>query len=319
MLHRIVEGSGRRPDVAVRVFPLARPGHPPRCPPAIVRTRPHVAGASHRPARDRSSDDPSVNGRPTGGLTRSQERRGERRIRRDPAGTSRTGVGDEKKGIRRRRDRRDAGAGRRGLLEEEHGEQHGLGRRHVGGGRRRHGRPGHGREGGGHAQRDRLAVGLGELRQHHQDLPDQIRHHGEGGQPLGQQPGRGRRRQAAAGHRAAPRTCSTSAWPSRTRTRACSRRTRSPRGPTSPTARRSRAGLWYQDYGGYMAIGYDSAKFGTITSRRPAEGPKFKSAVALNGNPTEANAALNGVMMADLAQRRHRSTTSPRAWTSSAS
>ena len=31
-------------------------------------------------------------------------------------------------------------------------------------------------------------------------------------------------------------------------------------------------------------------------------GPKFKGAVALNGNPTEANAALNGVMLANLAQ-----------------
>ena len=67
-----------------------------------------------------------------------------------------------------------------------------------------------------------------------------------------------------------------------------------------------------------MAIGYDSAKFGTITSRRPALDPKFKNAVALNGDPTEANAALNGVMMANLA-RAARPATSPRAWTSSIS
>jgi putative spermidine/putrescine transport system substrate-binding protein len=50
-----------------------------------------------------------------------------------------------------------------------------------------------------------------------------------------------------------------------------------------------------------MSIGYDSAKFGTITSVNQLLGPKFKSAVALNGNPTLANAALNGVMMANLA------------------
>jgi putative spermidine/putrescine transport system substrate-binding protein len=69
-----------------------------------------------------------------------------------------------------------------------------------------------------------------------------------------------------------------------------------------PTAQKSATGLWYQDYGGYMSIGYNSAKFGTITSVSQLLGSKFKNAVALNGNPTEANAALNGVMMANIAQ-----------------
>ena len=50
-----------------------------------------------------------------------------------------------------------------------------------------------------------------------------------------------------------------------------------------------------------MAVGY-SSKFGTITSLNDLLGPKFKNAVALNGNPTSANAALNGVMMASLAE-----------------
>jgi putative spermidine/putrescine transport system substrate-binding protein len=68
-----------------------------------------------------------------------------------------------------------------------------------------------------------------------------------------------------------------------------------------PTAQKSAAGLWYQDYGGYMSIGYNSARFGTITSVRQLLGSKFKNAVALNGNPTDANAALNAVMMANLA------------------
>ena len=68
-----------------------------------------------------------------------------------------------------------------------------------------------------------------------------------------------------------------------------------------PTAQKEASGLWYEDYGGYMAIGY-SSKFGTITSLNDLLGPKFKNAVALNGNPTSANAALNGVMMANLAQ-----------------
>jgi putative spermidine/putrescine transport system substrate-binding protein len=69
-----------------------------------------------------------------------------------------------------------------------------------------------------------------------------------------------------------------------------------------PADQKEASGLWYQDYGGYMAIGYDSAKYGTITSVDQLMDPKFKNAVALNGNPTEANAALNGVMMANLAQ-----------------
>jgi putative spermidine/putrescine transport system substrate-binding protein len=61
-------------------------------------------------------------------------------------------------------------------------------------------------------------------------------------------------------------------------------------------------GLYYGDYGGYMTVGYDSSKFGTITSLNQLLGPKFKNAIALNGNPTEANAALQGVMMASLAE-----------------
>ena len=61
-------------------------------------------------------------------------------------------------------------------------------------------------------------------------------------------------------------------------------------------------GLWYQDYGGYMSIGYDSSKVPTITSVADLLKPAFKGKVALNGDPTKANAALNGVMMAGLAQ-----------------
>jgi putative spermidine/putrescine transport system substrate-binding protein len=67
-----------------------------------------------------------------------------------------------------------------------------------------------------------------------------------------------------------------------------------------PSAQKDPGALWYQDYGGYMAIGY-SSKFGTITSMNQLLDPKFHNAVALNGNPTSANAALNGVMMANLA------------------
>jgi putative spermidine/putrescine transport system substrate-binding protein len=68
-----------------------------------------------------------------------------------------------------------------------------------------------------------------------------------------------------------------------------------------PDSQKESTGLWVQDYGGYMSIGYDSAKFGTISSIQDLLGSKFKSQVALNGDPTKANAALNGVMMASLA------------------
>ena len=71
--------------------------------------------------------------------------------------------------------------------------------------------------------------------------------------------------------------------------------------PDIPAAQKEPSGLWYQDYGGFMAIGY-SSKFGTITSLNDLLSPKFKDAVALNGNPTSARAALSGVMMASLAE-----------------
>ena len=61
-------------------------------------------------------------------------------------------------------------------------------------------------------------------------------------------------------------------------------------------------GLWFQDYGGYMSIGYDSAKVPAPTSVADLLKPAYKGKVALNGDPTKANAALNGVIMASVAQ-----------------
>jgi putative spermidine/putrescine transport system substrate-binding protein len=60
-------------------------------------------------------------------------------------------------------------------------------------------------------------------------------------------------------------------------------------------------GTWVNDYGGYMSIGYDSAKVPDVTSVEDLLGPDFKGSVALNGNPTEAGAAFSGVMMAAIA------------------
>ncbi len=68
-----------------------------------------------------------------------------------------------------------------------------------------------------------------------------------------------------------------------------------------PASQKEPTGLWFQDYGGYMSIGYDSSKVPAITSVADLLKPAYKGTVALNGDPTKANAALNGVMMAGLA------------------
>jgi putative spermidine/putrescine transport system substrate-binding protein len=68
-----------------------------------------------------------------------------------------------------------------------------------------------------------------------------------------------------------------------------------------PDAQKDPSGLWVQDYGGYMSVGYDSAKFPEVKAVSDLTGAAFKNSVALNGDPTQANAALNGVVMASLA------------------
>src|SRR5439155_23344939 len=60
-------------------------------------------------------------------------------------------------------------------------------------------------------------------------------------------------------------------------------------------------GLYVQDYCGYMSIGYDSGKVPAVSSLQDLMGSAFRGRVALNGDPTKANAALNGLMMASLA------------------
>jgi putative spermidine/putrescine transport system substrate-binding protein len=61
-------------------------------------------------------------------------------------------------------------------------------------------------------------------------------------------------------------------------------------------------GAWVNDYGGYMSIGYDSAKVPEIKGVNDLLGPDFKGKVALNGDPTQAGAAFSGVMMVSLSQ-----------------
>ena len=61
-------------------------------------------------------------------------------------------------------------------------------------------------------------------------------------------------------------------------------------------------GAWVNDYGGYMAIGYDSAKVPEPKSIDDLLGPAYKGKVALNGDPTTSGAGFSGVLMASVAK-----------------
>jgi len=72
------------------------------------------------------------------------------------------------------------------------------------------------------------------------------------------------------------------------------------------TSQKDPGGLWNQDYGGHMAIGYDSSKVPEITDISDLLGLQFHGRIALTGDPskadpTRADAALNGVLMASIA------------------
>jgi putative spermidine/putrescine transport system substrate-binding protein len=56
------------------------------------------------------------------------------------------------------------------------------------------------------------------------------------------------------------------------------------------------------DYGGYMALGYDAGKVPAVRSLDDLLKPAFKGKVALTGDPTRTNAALNAVRMASIAK-----------------
>jgi putative spermidine/putrescine transport system substrate-binding protein len=67
-----------------------------------------------------------------------------------------------------------------------------------------------------------------------------------------------------------------------------------------PEALKEPGGAWVNDYGGYMSIGYDASKVPAPASVSDLLGPAYKGKVALNGDPTQAGAAFNGVVMAAL-------------------
>jgi putative spermidine/putrescine transport system substrate-binding protein len=67
-----------------------------------------------------------------------------------------------------------------------------------------------------------------------------------------------------------------------------------------PDALKEAGGTWINDYGGYMSIGYDASKVPAPQSVADLLKPEYKGKVALNGDPTQAGAAFNGVVMAAL-------------------
>jgi len=69
-----------------------------------------------------------------------------------------------------------------------------------------------------------------------------------------------------------------------------------------PSNEKDPSGDYYSDYGGYVAIGYDTKKVKTPpTSLKDLLKPQYKNMVALNGSPTEAGASFAGVYAAALA------------------
>jgi putative spermidine/putrescine transport system substrate-binding protein len=69
-----------------------------------------------------------------------------------------------------------------------------------------------------------------------------------------------------------------------------------------PSTAKDSNGDWFDDYGGYVAIGYNSKVVKTPpTSIKSLLNPIYKNQIALNGNPTQAGAAFAAVYAAALA------------------
>jgi putative spermidine/putrescine transport system substrate-binding protein len=69
-----------------------------------------------------------------------------------------------------------------------------------------------------------------------------------------------------------------------------------------PAAFKDPDGTWVNDYGGYMSIGFDTAKVPPVTSVDDLLKPEYNGKVALNGDPTQAGSAFSGVLMVALSQ-----------------
>lgn len=67
-----------------------------------------------------------------------------------------------------------------------------------------------------------------------------------------------------------------------------------------PDALKHPDGLFWGDYGGYMAVGYDPDAVPAPTSLQDLLGPEYRGKVAINGDPTQAGAAFAAVGMATV-------------------
>lgn len=67
-----------------------------------------------------------------------------------------------------------------------------------------------------------------------------------------------------------------------------------------PDALKESNGLFYADYGGYMAVGYDPDAVPAPTSLQDLLKPEYRGKVAINGDPTQAGAAFAAVGMATV-------------------
>jgi putative spermidine/putrescine transport system substrate-binding protein len=69
-----------------------------------------------------------------------------------------------------------------------------------------------------------------------------------------------------------------------------------------PADAKDASGYWFDDYGGYVAIGCDTARVPQCpTSFAQLLEPQYKNMVGINGNPTEAGAAFAAVFAAAIA------------------
>jgi putative spermidine/putrescine transport system substrate-binding protein len=69
-----------------------------------------------------------------------------------------------------------------------------------------------------------------------------------------------------------------------------------------PSANKDSNGNWYNDYGGYISFGCNTKLVKVCpTSFKQLLSPQYHNMVALDGDPTQANAAFSGVWAASLA------------------
>ncbi len=65
-----------------------------------------------------------------------------------------------------------------------------------------------------------------------------------------------------------------------------------------PAGDKEASGLHVSDYGGYMALGFDSAVVAAPKTMQDLLKPEYKGMVAINGDPTQAGSAFNAVALA---------------------